>query len=121
MFSLFELSAILLTLSAVFGWLNHRYLPLPHAVGLLIISVAASGVMVGVDLAFPSRHLFENLTNTLRQLDFTTIVMDGMLAFLLFAGALHVDLGRLRRRAVPVFLLAFVGTVISTGIVGAST
>ncbi|PYE42654.1 sodium/hydrogen exchanger family protein [Rhizobium sp. PP-F2F-G20b] len=77
--------------------------------------------MVGVDLAFLSWHLFENLTNRLRQIDFTTIVMDGVLAFLLFAGALHVDLGRLRSRAVPVLLLAFVGTVISTGIVGAGT
>ena len=82
------------------------------------MSVAASGVMVAVDIAFPSQHLFESLTGTLRQIDFTTVVMDGMLAFLLFAGALHVDLGKLRSRAVPVALLAFVGTVISTGIVG---
>lgn len=121
MFSLFELSAILLTLSAFFGWLNHKYLPLPHAVGLLVISVAASGVMVAVDMAFPDRHLFESLTGTLSQIDFTTVVMDGMLAFLLFAGALHVDLGKLRSRAIPVALLAFVGTVISTGIVGVGT
>lgn len=121
MFSLFELSAMLLTLSAVFGWINHKFLPLPHAVGLLVISVAASGVMVAVDVAFPSRHLFESLTGTLRQIDFTTVVMDGMLAFLLFAGALHVDLGKLKSRAIPVALLAFVGTVISTGLVGVAT
>lgn len=121
MFSLFELSAMLLTLSAVFGWLNNKFLPLPHAVGLLIISVAASGVMVAIDLAFPAQHLFESLTGTLRQIDFTTVVLDGMLAFLLFAGALHVNLGKLRSRAIPVALLAFVGTVISTGIVGVAT
>lgn len=121
MFSLFELSAMLLTLSALFGWLNHKYLPFPHAVGLLVMSVAASGVMVAVDVAFPSRHLFESLTGTLRQIDFTMVVMDGMLAFLLFAGALHVDLAKLRSRAVPVALLALVGTVISTGVVGFAT
>ena len=46
MLSLLELSALLLTLSALFGWLNYKFLPLPHAVGLLVMSVAASVVMV---------------------------------------------------------------------------
>ncbi|MFL1876129.1 cation:proton antiporter [Hansschlegelia beijingensis] len=121
MFTLFELSALLLTLCALFGWLNHKYLPLPHAVGLLVMSVAASALMVAADVAFPDRHLFESLTGTLRQIDFSKVVMDGMLAFLLFAGALHVDLGKLRSRAIPVALLAFAGTVISTAVVGFAT
>ena len=120
-FSLFDLSAMLLTLSAVFGWLNHKYLPFPHTVGLLVMSVAASVVMVGVDVAFPDRHLFASLTGTLLQIDFSDVVMNGMLAFLLFAGALHIDIGRLRSRAIPIALLALVGTVISTAIVGVAT
>ena len=108
---------MLLTLSALFGWLNHKYLPLPHTVGLLVMSVAASVVMVAIDLAFPDRHLFESLTSTLLQIDFSKVVMDGMLAFLLFAGSLHIDVATLRSRAIPVALLALLGTVISTGVV----
>jgi monovalent cation:H+ antiporter, CPA1 family len=112
---------MLLTLSALFGWLNHKYLPLPHTVGLLVMSVAASVVMVAIDLAFPDRHLFESLTSTLLQIDFSKVVMDGMLAFLLFAGSLHIDVATLRSRAIPVALLALLGTVISTGVVGLAT
>lgn len=77
--------------------------------------------MVGLEAAFPDRHLLENLTRTLLQIDCANILMNGMLSFLLFAGALHVNLGKLRTRAIPVALLAFLGTVISTAVVGLMT
>ena len=119
MFSLFDLAAILLTLSALFGWLNFKFFPLPHTIGLLVMSVVASLVLVTVDFAFPGQHLYDPLTKALLQIDFSAVVMNGMLAFLLFAGALHVDLGRLRDRALPVMILAGFGTVVSTALVGA--
>src|SRR5664279_2685452 len=119
MFSLLDLAAILLTLSALFGWLNHKFIPLPHTIGLLVMSVVVSIILVGLDILFPGYHLFDALTTALLQIDFTAVVMNGMLAFLLFAGALHVDLGKLRDRAVPVGILALFGTLISTAIVGA--
>lgn len=119
MFSFLDLAAILLTLSALFGWLNHKFIPLPHTIGLLVMSVMTSVVLVTIDLAFPKQHLFEPLTAALLQIDFSSIVMNGMLGFLLFAGALHVDLGKLRSRAIPVAILAIFGTVISTAAVGA--
>lgn len=118
MLSIFELAALLLTLSATLGWINHKYLPMPHTIGLLVMSVSASLILVAVDAAVPERHLFDAMTNALAQIDFTALVMDGMLAFLLFAGALHVDLGRLRERAVPVAILATFGTIVSAAIVG---
>jgi len=117
-FSLLDLSAILLALSAGFGWLNQKYSPLPHTIGLLLMSVVVSSILVIVDLAAPSHHLFAPLTNALLQIDFTSVVMNGMLGFLLFAGALHVDLEKLRQRAVPVLMLALLGTTISTAVVG---
>ncbi|WP_145167090.1 cation:proton antiporter [Rhizobium sp. SJZ105] len=119
MLSILELSAVLLTLSAVLGWINHKYLPMPHTIGLLVMSVAASLILVIIDAAVPDRHLFDALTNAMLQIDFSAVVMDGMLAFLLFAGSLHVDLGKLRERAAPVAILATFGTVVSTFIVGA--
>lgn len=118
MFSLLELAAMLLTLSAAFGWLNHKFLPLPHMVGLLVMSVVTSVILVSIDLAFPTQHLFGPLTSALQQIDFSSVVMNGMLGFLLFAGALHVDLGKLRSRAVPVAILAGFGTTISTALIG---
>ncbi|UPJ55117.1 sodium:proton antiporter [Bradyrhizobium sp. 192] len=118
MFSLLELAAILLTLSAIFGWLNHKFIPLPHTIGLLVMSVVTSVIMVVIDLAFPQRHLFEPLTAVLLQIDFSSVVMNGMLGFLLFAGALHVDLGKLRSRWLPVSILAVFGTLISTAAIG---
>ncbi|UPK28017.1 hypothetical protein [Bradyrhizobium sp. 195] len=66
----------------------------------------------------PEQHLFEALTKTVLQIDFTLVVMNGMLAFLRFAGALHVDLATLVSRAVPVIELATFATITSTFIVG---
>jgi len=115
--SMMDVAAVLLTLSAVFGWLNHKYLPLSHSVGLLVMSVVTSLMLIGLDALFPDLHLLDQISNGMQRIDFTEIVVNGMLAFLLFAGSLHVDLARLRSRAVPVFLLAVFGTIISTGVV----
>jgi len=116
--SLMDIAAVLLTLSAVFGWLNHKFLPLSRSVGLLVMSVTTSLFLIGLDAAIPAVHLLKQLSEGLRQIDFAEIVVNGMLAFLLFAGALHVDLATLRSRAVPVFILAVFGTSISTATVG---
>lgn len=118
MLSIFELAAMLLTLSAVLAWVNHKFLPMPHTIGVLVMSVAASLILVAVDVAVPEQHLFAPLTKALQQIDFRAVVMDGMLAFLLFAGALHVDLGQLRSRALQVGVLATFGTIVSTVLVG---
>ena len=118
--SLLDLAAILLTLSAVFGWINGKFLPFPHTVGLLVMSVAAAGALVAAEFVYPEGHLFEDLTGILRSIDFNAVVMNGMLAFLLFAAALQVDLHELRRRGLQVALLALVGTAISTAVVGAA-
>ncbi|WP_439393389.1 cation:proton antiporter [Bradyrhizobium sp. PMVTL-01] len=118
MLSLMDIAAVLLTLSAVFSWLNHKYLPLSRTVGLLVMSILASLLLIAVDAAYPAARLLHQLTDWLRQIDFAEVVVNGMLAFLLFAGALNVDLATLRTRAFPVLLLAVFGTSISTALVG---
>jgi CPA1 family monovalent cation:H+ antiporter len=112
------MSALLLTLSALLGWVNHKFLLMPHTIGLLTMSVVASLILVAIDAILPEQHLFEPLTRTMLQIDFTSVVMNGMLSFLLFAGALHVDLRALVSRAVPVIVLATFATIASTFIVG---
>ncbi|WP_267358569.1 MULTISPECIES: sodium:proton antiporter [unclassified Methylobacterium] len=109
---------MLLTLSALFGWFNRRLLHMPHTIGLLVMGLLASLALVGLDLALPGQHLYEDLTRVLGQVDFTEVVMNGMLAFLLFAGAMSLDLRALRDRAWAVATLALLGTLISTAIVG---
>lgn len=118
MLSAFDLIAILLVLTAAFGWFNHQVIRLPHTIGLLVMGLGASLVLVGVELAFPDVALYEDLTGIVQQIDFQDAVLNGMLAFLLFAGALHVDLTILRNRAWAVGSMATVGVMISTAIVG---
>lgn len=117
MLSIMDVAAIL-TLSAVFGWLNHKFLPLSHSVGLLVMSVVTSLALIGLDAVLPGLGLLNQLSSRMQQIDFTEIVVNGMLAFLLFAGSLHVDLKTLRSRAVPVFLLAVCESALSKAVVG---
>lgn len=105
-------------LSALFGWINRRFVHLPPAIGLLTMGLAASLLIVLAQILFPDDQLSEQLSQAFERIDFTKLVMNGMLAFLLFAGALNLDLASLRDRALPVAFLAIAGTVISTAIIG---
>lgn len=116
--SLFDLAALLLTLSAAFAWVNYKLFRLPNTIGVLLMGLASSLTLIGLELV-THLTLYDTLTNAIRQIDFTAALINGMLAFLLFAGALHVDFSRLKSRAVPIGLLATFGVLISTGIVGA--
>ena len=118
MISVFDMVALLLTLSALFGWFNRRFIRLPHSIGLLVMGLASSLLLIVLELAFPEEHLYEDVAQALRQIDFTAVLMNGMLAFLLFAGAINVNLAELRDRALPVASLALIGTLLSTVIVG---
>jgi len=116
--SIFDVAALLLVLSALFGWINRKLLRLPNSIGLLVLGLAASLLLILAEFLFPQVHLYDDLSRTLKQIDFTQVVINGMLAFLLFAGALNVDVDRLRQRALPVAYLALLGTVISTVLIG---
>lgn len=118
MLSPFELLSVLLVLTGAFAWTNHRFVGLPDTVGLLVMGLAASLVLLLVELAVPHLQLYEEIGNLLRQVDFQRTVLEGMLGFLLFAGALHVDLSLLRERAWVVGLMATLGVLLSTVIVG---
>ncbi|PZO50711.1 MAG: sodium:proton antiporter [Alphaproteobacteria bacterium] len=114
----FDIAAILITLAAVLSWINHRVLKLPSSVGLALMGAIASLIVLLIDAAFPSARLGEAAREFLASIDFRLTLMDGMLSFLLFAGALHVDLGDLRRHTWQVGVLSTVGVVTSTLLVG---
>ncbi|MDX1403301.1 MAG: sodium:proton antiporter [Woeseiaceae bacterium] len=116
--SIFEISAVLIGLSAVFGYLNYRFLRLPHTIGLVLIALAASLGIILVEILSPASPVMDIVTDLLTQIDFHDTVMRGMLSFLLFAGALHVDFVAFRSRAPAIALMATVGILLSTFVIG---
>ncbi|WP_457941261.1 cation:proton antiporter [Mesorhizobium sp. 10J20-29] len=116
--SAFDLIALLLVLTATFGWINHRFIKLPNTIGMLVMGLASSLLLIAFELSVPEISLYEDLTQLVGEFDFQNTVLNGMLAFLLFAGALHVDLGLLRMRAAVVGTMATFGVLISTAVVG---
>lgn len=115
---LFDIAAVLIGLSAVFGYVNHRILKLPHTIGLVLIALAASLAVIGIDYAIPALPLGEKAIAAFRAIDFQEALMHGMLSFLLFAGALHVDFSELVDRKRAIGLMATVGVLVSTFLVG---
>ena len=91
---------------------------MPDTVGLLAMGLVASFVLLVIEMSFPQMALFHDIANIVRQVDFQKAVLEGMLAFLLFAGALHVNLRALRDRAWVVGGIATFGVLLSTAIVG---
>ncbi len=119
--SLFEIGAFLIGLSALFGYINYRYLRAPHTIGLVLIAVVASLAMLLVESLIPAANVDALIVRVLARIDFHETLMHGMLSFLLFAGALHVDLSALRERYRTIGLMATAGTLISTLLIGAAT
>ena len=112
--SLFDIISLLMVLAATFGYINHRWLKLEPTVGLLMISLASSlGIML-LHWIFPGLAIVEQLQTTLSNIDFNRALMHSMLGFLLFAGALHVDLEYFIKRKVTIATLATVGLLMST-------
>lgn len=116
--SIFGIATIVLTLAAIIGYLNHRWIGLPHSIGLVVIALFASLGVIALDSILPALKIQEAIRLIFERIDFHETLMKGMLSFLLFAGALHVDLGSLLSRKLAIFLMATVGVLLSTFIVG---
>jgi len=113
---LLDVAAVLLSLAAVFGWVNHKFFKLPTTIGVMLIGLVLSLLLLllqGVVPAIP-----EAVDRFAEGIDFNEALMEGMLSYLLFAGALHVNLGDLRQQKMVVAVLASAGVVLSTFLVG---
>ena len=113
-----DIAAICLVVTALLAYLNHRFVRLPTTIGVMVIALVLSLSIVALDATglVPSLRLYEE--SLLRSIDFSGVLMQGMLSLLLFAGALHVDLSELKALRWPVASLAVVGTLLSTLLVG---
>ncbi len=112
------LFAILLTLSAVFGVVNHLTLRLPNTIGVLVISLLVSLAVLAVDPLIEAYDLRAMSQAVLAIIDLPRTLLDGALSFLLFAGALQVDLNQLWARKISVLTLAVFGTLSAVALFG---
>ena len=87
----FDVAAILIVATALLAYLNHRVFGLPPSVAMTAMGAVASLVVVSIDLILPTSNLSAIVASFLAGIDFETTLLDGMLSFLLFAGALHVN------------------------------
>jgi CPA1 family monovalent cation:H+ antiporter len=113
---LFQIIAALLSLSALFSYVNHRFLALPTTIGLMLIAMACSLVLVAIGEYNPA--IEAKATAILEDIDFNKTVMQGLLGFLLFASALHINLTELKKHRVVIAILASAGVLMSTVLVG---
>lgn len=106
----------LIVLSAIFSYLNSRFLKLPPSIGVMVIALLVSLGLIATDTIFPK--IFLRITTLIGSVDLTEILMGAMLNFLLFAGAIHIHLEDLREQRLPIIIFSTVSVLMSTFIIG---
>lgn len=114
-----EFFAIIISISAIFGYINHKWLKLPTTIGVMLISVVLGISLKLIESLNPD--YISPLRNFLTGFDFSSFVLDFILCFLLFAGSLHVNIGQLKGAKATVFSYATLGVLISTFLIGIIT
>jgi len=112
----FEVASVLVMISAVFGYINEKYLKLPTTIGLMLIALVFT--IITIVSSYINPVLFNHQKDLISQIDFSEVLLDMMLSFMLFAGAMHTNFEQLKVQRGPVFGFAFIGTLISTFLVG---
>ncbi len=115
--NLFIIATILIVLSSLFGYLNVKFLKLPNTIGLMLIAIIFT---LGLFLTSFIHPIALNAAKDLvKEIDFKTVLLDVMLGFLLFAGALHTNFNQLKVQRWPILVFATTGVLASTFIIGA--
>src|SRR5215472_947588 len=114
----FQLATLFIALVAVGGWLNARTLRLPHGVAMLLVGLFGAVALAAAGRLAPTAAVAQAVGRSIQQMDFSQTVLGYLLGFLLFAGAMQVDLSELARRRNAVWWLATIGVLVSTVLVG---
>lgn len=113
-----EVLTLLIFLASAFTYINLKYLKLPYTIGMMILALFMS---LGIELlGYFYPHITEVARSIVKQVDFSEVLLNIMLSFLLFASALHINLKKLAEEKWPIFTLATVGVLISTVITATS-
>jgi monovalent cation:H+ antiporter, CPA1 family len=113
---IYNLFTVLIVLSAIFGYINYRYIKLPGTIGIMVMSIVTSLIVVTIGSISPEFTSY--FTSTISKVDFGKILMGVMLSFLLFAGSINLDSQSLKLERKPVLVFATFGVLLSTLIVG---
>jgi len=114
--SVFDTFAALIVLSAAFAYINYRYIKLPASIGLMVLSLLASFLILGIGYLYPP--VIDYIKVELHEFDFSEVLLGTMLSFMLFAGAIHIDIKELRQEKLSVILFSTTSVIISTFIIG---
>jgi CPA1 family monovalent cation:H+ antiporter len=112
----YAIATILIVISAIFGFINVKFLDLPNTIGLMLITIVFTLLVFALSLIDPTLH--EKQKAFIGEIDFKTVLLDIMLSFMLFAGALHTNFQQLKVQRKPILAFATLGTIISTFLVG---
>jgi CPA1 family monovalent cation:H+ antiporter len=116
--SVLQVASLLIVLAAAFGAINHLFLRLPQAIGILVVALFASFAAMALDAALPGLGIAAALRDFVAEIEFSDALLEGMLGLLLFAGALHVKVDELRAQALVVLAMATLGVALSVAVVG---
>ncbi len=116
--SVFHAMSLIVALVALFGYLNHRFIRLPETIGITAIGLVAALGVTAYGAFDPA--VVQWAARTVENIDFSEVVFHGMLGMLLFAGSLHINLNDIDREKWVILLLATIGVVLSTVIVGSA-
>ncbi|MEM9345030.1 MAG: sodium:proton antiporter [Planctomycetota bacterium] len=117
--SFFDIAGILVGLAALFAVINHKLLRLPTTVGLMLLALLHAVALLAIGQVYPG--VLDSAELLIGSIDFDQTLMQGMLGYLLFAGALHVNLSDLKKQTWVIALLATIGVLATTFIVGGLT
>ena len=109
---MFSIISLLTVLAAAFAYINFRFFKLPTTIGLMVISLIMSLLIFVINFFVPG--VLENAKLLIGSIDLSELILDIMLSFLLFAGALHTDYEHLKRYLAPIITLASIGVIVST-------
>ena len=113
---IYSILTLLIVLTATFSYINFRFIKLPATIGVMLISLLCSLTILGVGKFYPG--ILQEPSAIIHSVDFETLLMRIMLSFLLFAGAIHIDAGQLKKEIIPIATYATIGVLLSTAIIG---
>jgi Na+:H+ antiporter len=113
---IYTIFTLLIVCTATFGYINHRFIKLPATIGIMIISLICSIILVVTGNIIPS--VSKQVIAVIESIDFENLLMEILLSFLLFAGAIHINVTKLKKEAASIITFATAGVILSTVITG---
>lgn len=111
-----DILAFIIIITALFAYINYRLIKWPPTIGIMVLSLGASILIATIGQFYPL--LTKKVVQIATSIDFRDLLMNFMLSFLLFAGAIHIDARKLKKESLPILALSTIGIVISTTLVG---